>query len=53
MQFVPQLVGIVRLFSRVPTAASLWLHLLSINLFAARWIMFDGGWARQWHPAAV
>lgn len=42
VQFVPELAGIVQLFSRVPTAASLWLHLLSINLFAARWIMFDG-----------
>ena len=26
----------------MPTAASLWVHLLFINLFAARWIMFDG-----------
>lgn len=42
VQFVPKLAGIVQLFSRVPTAASLWLHLLCINLFTARWIMFDG-----------
>lgn len=42
VQFVPKLAGIVQLFSRAPTAASLWLHLLSINLFSARWIMFDG-----------
>jgi len=42
VQFVPKLEGIVQLFSRNVTAASLWIHLLSINLFAARWIMFDG-----------
>lgn len=42
VQFVPKLEGIVHLFSRMPTAASLWVHLLFINLFAARWIMFDG-----------
>lgn len=48
VQFVPKLEGIVQLFSRNVTAASLWIHLLSINLFAARWIMFDGeGWSKR------
>ncbi len=42
VQWIPQLTGIQQLFSRVPTAASLWVHLLAINMFAARWIMFDG-----------
>eukprot|EP00191_Tetraselmis_sp_GSL018_P008785 CAMPEP_0177603860 /NCGR_PEP_ID=MMETSP0419_2-20121207/15769_1 /TAXON_ID=582737 /ORGANISM="Tetraselmis sp., Strain GSL018" /LENGTH=149 /DNA_ID=CAMNT_0019097723 /DNA_START=325 /DNA_END=774 /DNA_ORIENTATION=- len=41
-QFLPQLSGIAELFSRTMTAASLWLHLLSINLFAARHIFLDG-----------
>jgi hypothetical protein len=41
-QFFPQLAGIVALFSRAPTAASLWVHLLAINLFAARAVFFDG-----------
>ena len=41
-QFFPSLDGIVKLFSRPATAASLWIHLLCINLFAARWAYFDG-----------
>ena len=30
------------LFSRVVTAASLWVHLLAINLFSARTILTEG-----------
>ena len=30
------------LFSRVVTAASLWVHLLAINLFSARTILQEG-----------
>ena len=41
-QFFPKLDGIVTLFSRVPTAASLWVHLLAVNVFAAREIYLDG-----------
>eukprot|EP00873_Tetraselmis_striata_P005178 jgi/Tetstr1/425442/TSEL_015889.t1 len=41
-QFFPSLDGISQLFSRSLTAASLWLHLLSINLFAARHVFLDG-----------
>ena len=41
-QWIPKLAGISQLFSRHATAASLWVHLLAINMFAARWIMFDG-----------
>ena len=41
-QFFPSLEGIVQLFSRPATAASLWIHLLCINLFAARWAYQDG-----------
>jgi hypothetical protein len=41
-QFFPSLSGIVTLFSRVATAASLWVHILAINLFAAREIYLDG-----------
>ena len=43
VQFVPELDGVVSLFSRAATAASLYVHLLCINLFTARWLMFDGG----------
>lgn len=35
-QFFPKLQGIQQLFAQTITAASLWVHLLSINLFAAR-----------------
>ena len=42
MQFIPKLQGICNLFSRVSTVASLWVHLLAINMYATRWIVFDG-----------
>lgn len=41
-QFFPSLSGIGQLFARVVTAASLWVHLLAINLFAARQVYLDG-----------
>ena len=41
-QFFPALAGVAELFSRPATAASVWVHLLVINLFAARSI-----WARR------
>ncbi|KAL0054143.1 hypothetical protein WJX82_004470 [Trebouxia sp. C0006] len=41
-QFVPKLEGIQFLFSQTITAASLWVHLLSINLFAARTAYLQG-----------
>eukprot|EP00891_Asterochloris_glomerata_P007487 jgi/Astpho2/7487/e_gw1.00114.155.1_t len=41
-QFFPSLEGIATLFSRVTTAASLWVHLLAINLFAARSAYLEG-----------
>jgi hypothetical protein len=41
-QFFPKLSGIVLLFSRMGTAVSLWVHLLGVNLFAARSICIDG-----------
>jgi len=41
-QFFPKLAGVATLFSRVPTAASLWIHLLAIDVFAARAIVLDG-----------
>jgi len=42
-QFFPRLAGIVDLFSRCQiTTSSLWLHLLSCNLFAAVCICKDG-----------
>ena len=41
-QFCPALTGVAELFSRPATAASVWVHLLVINLFAARSI-----WARK------
>jgi hypothetical protein len=42
-QFFPKLSGIAALFSRTLTAASLWLHLLAVNLFAARTAYLEGG----------
>lgn len=33
VQFMPRLEGIASLFSRVPTSASVLVHLLAINLF--------------------
>lgn len=41
-QFFPALAGVAELFSRPATALSVWVHLLVINLFAARSI-----WARR------
>lgn len=41
-QFFPKISGIVALFSRIPTAASLWVHLVAVDLFAARAVYFDG-----------
>ncbi|CAL5227858.1 g10892 [Coccomyxa viridis] len=41
-QFFPKLEGIMSLFSRGVTAASLWVHLLAINLFSARTILREG-----------
>ena len=41
-QFLPQLSGIQQLFSRPITAASLMIHLASINLFAARDTLLKG-----------
>lgn len=41
-QFFPALKGVAELFARPATAASVWVHLLVINLFAARSI-----WARE------
>lgn len=35
-QFFPALAGVAALFARPATAASLWAHLLAVNLFAAR-----------------
>jgi hypothetical protein len=52
-QFMPSLDGICTLFSRWLTAASLWVHLLAVNLFAAREMYLEGGrwWAAgtSWH----
>lgn len=41
-QFFPKIQGIATLFSRVTTTASLWVHLLCINIFAAHHLMWDG-----------
>jgi hypothetical protein len=41
-QFFPSLDGISQLFSRSITAASLWVHLVCINLFTARHVFLDG-----------
>ncbi|KAL4427483.1 hypothetical protein ABPG77_000772 [Micractinium sp. CCAP 211/92] len=41
-QFMPSLAGICTLFSRWLTAASLWVHLLAVNLFAARDMYLQG-----------
>ena len=41
-QFMPSLEGICTLFSRWLTAASLWVHLLAANLFAAREMYLEG-----------
>ena len=41
-QFLPSLAGISLLCSRVLPAASLWVHILAINLFAARAAYLQG-----------
>lgn len=41
-QFLPSLSGISLLFSRTVTTASLWVHILAINLFAARAAYLQG-----------
>jgi hypothetical protein len=41
-QFFPRLGGIMQLLSRRATAASAWVHLLTINAFAARHAYLDG-----------
>ena len=41
-QYVPSLEGIVTLFSRFITAASLWVHLVAINTFAATRTFLQG-----------
>ena len=45
-QFFPQLDGIMQLFQRPATAASLLLHIYAINLFLGRTICLEGGWVR-------
>ncbi|KAK6927947.1 ABA DEFICIENT 4-like [Dillenia turbinata] len=39
--WLPELPGIVRMFSNEMTVASAWLHLLTVDLFAARCTMMD------------
>ncbi|XP_019249284.1 PREDICTED: protein ABA DEFICIENT 4, chloroplastic-like isoform X2 [Nicotiana attenuata] len=39
---LPELDGIAEMFSRVMTLASAWIHLLAVDLFAARQIYHDG-----------
>lgn len=41
-QFIPKLEGISTLFSRLTTAASVWVHILIINLFMARQSYLEG-----------
>ena len=41
-QFLPSLSGVMLLFSRMVTAASLWVHILAINLYAARTAYLQG-----------
>ncbi|KAL3137037.1 hypothetical protein ABBQ32_006624 [Trebouxia sp. C0010 RCD-2024] len=54
-QFFPKLVGIQLLFSKTITAASLWVHLLSINLFAARTAYIQGlhDQVTSWHSVLL
>ena len=52
-QFFPRLEGVMRLFARIATAASLWVHLLAVNLFVARHIYFEGGTIYRGLPGAV
>ncbi|XP_049395106.1 protein ABA DEFICIENT 4, chloroplastic-like isoform X1 [Solanum stenotomum] len=40
--WIPELAGIAKMFSRDITLASAWIHLLTIDLFAARQVYHDG-----------
>ncbi|KAJ8549150.1 hypothetical protein K7X08_032857 [Anisodus acutangulus] len=40
--WIPELAGIAKMFSRDMTLASVWIHLLTIDLFAARQVYRDG-----------
>lgn len=55
-QFFPSLAGISSLFAQATTAASLWVHLLAVNLFAARSFFLDGERplevAYRWKPGS-
>jgi hypothetical protein len=42
-QFFPKLTGIMTLFSRSATAASLWVHILAVNMFVARSVYVGAG----------
>jgi hypothetical protein len=44
---MPSIAGICTLFSRWLNAASLWVHLLAVNLFAAREMYLEGAVAVQ------
>ncbi|XP_073154499.1 protein ABA DEFICIENT 4, chloroplastic isoform X1 [Henckelia pumila] len=40
--WLPELTGIATMFSNEMTLASAWIHLLAVDLFAARQVYFDG-----------
>ncbi|ONM30299.1 protein MAO HUZI 4, chloroplastic-like isoform X1 [Zea mays] len=40
--WLPELAGIVRMFASEMTVASAWIHLLAVDLFAARQVYHDG-----------
>lgn len=40
--WLPQLTGIAKMFSNEMTLASAWIHLLAVDLFAARQVYYDG-----------
>ncbi|XP_057784210.1 protein ABA DEFICIENT 4, chloroplastic-like isoform X2 [Salvia miltiorrhiza] len=40
--WLPELPGIAKMFSSEMTLASAWIHLLAVDLFAARQVYFDG-----------
>ncbi|KAL8476619.1 hypothetical protein ACS0TY_029062 [Phlomoides rotata] len=40
--WLPELPGIAKMFSNEMTLASAWIHLLAVDLFAARQVYFDG-----------
>ena len=41
-QFFPKIQGIATLFSRATTTASLWVHLLCVNIFSAHALLWKG-----------